>query len=459
MRSLSALLLFQALQLSPALAAGAEDPPPVPTPPPPGVVAPAPDPVGRSGARTPTDADAGGRPITTTDRAVGGSRAAVLQGTLPFDLPPDPRPEPRAEGAQAARGPIRVAASGFAYGYLEYLHYDVTNARNYDLTFGLGELEGDLDVSYGERAGARLDLNIINDPPGLAVKFPPTTAAPSLADRLVEQAYAWAHPGRFVLRAGRMDVPMGMEAVDPNARFAVGRSHLARLGRPTLMTGASADYEATPGLDAFAFVVNGWETITDNNRSKTLGGGLVHRAGLLEGRLSFIAGRERDTESNWRFVIDYGAALASGPFTFSGELLYGGEQGHARDAGGPNPNGTAKWWGGLAAAVWKLGSVSPWLGDIRVGARVEYLYDRDLVLGLPAEPTLPPLTELVGITPTLRVRIAPGLEVAAEYRLDLERADREGVAVHRNVDVVPWVWNVFQWYKTQRLDVAFIAEL
>src|SRR2546428_1831420 len=84
----------------------------------------------------------------------------------------------------------------------------------------------------------------------------------------------------LALSFGRFDTPFGYERHDAVLNLTATTSELQRFGRPQSMTGLQAAYQFAPWLDAMAWLVNRWETVTtqdppeDNHRAKSGGGRL-----------------------------------------------------------------------------------------------------------------------------------------------------------------------------------------
>jgi hypothetical protein len=408
--------------------------------------------------RIDTAADAGQMPAGHGDAGmVGGHEGSVIQGG--GAVMPDGTNAPVPIGGGAAIGELAgfdVDLHGFALaeGLVEVFDND-----EYEVTFLPRELELDLEAAHDAGALLRLDLNLMTSPEGNTFS---SFDGEDLFDGLVEQVYVEWTRGKLKVRGGKFDAPFGVEPLDPHERIDLSRSTVSKLATPDLFTGFYASYAVMPMLDAYVIAVNGWDLSVDHNRSKTLGGGVPHRLGelptgdyLYEGDLSFVAGAERVGVNDLRWLLDYSARLhLPGGVGLALELARGQEDGEGFNQRGMKDGiHAADWWGGLVTVEYerkKTGAES--LTGLAAALRVEYVHDHDLAIGLPNRPNLPNLTTLLGVAPTLRYELAPGIQVVAEYGVDFERGDVENVSVQRDGSNNP-----FEWFITQEVVLGLLG--
>jgi hypothetical protein len=453
-----------------------------------GVVAPADDPLGRDKNRMPTGADAGQRPDGFADpQGAGGNPDALVQGS---GTPAGTGVIIPIRGAAALPGQTVLGLSAFVIGELAWVVYD-GDEGGYDTTFRAREAEIDAEARFGDSGRMRLDLHVITEQLYAASLFSPLGS--TLSDRLIEQAFVEVTPGPFTLRAGRMVAPLSYEPVDAVDRVTLSRGHLATLFAPTYLTGVHLGADLSEWVDVFVLAANGWERSVDNNKRKSLGLALPHQVAIYRGQLGFFFGDERDATSTLgslggatperksslelladgdtdellgRAIVDYWGEVQL-PFglTVALEMLRGQEYGLGYDTEAQrlDPTQSAIWYG---TSVWlvvdgkgtRLDTLAPW----RAALRVEYLRDKDLSRHIPNAPNLPLLTTLVSPAAALRYDFAAGLSAALEYKVGFARADVAGVSVQRNgdsEDVFPRFWNLRNWFVTQEVLLALVAQL
>ena len=142
------------------------------------------------------------------------------------------------------------------------------------------------------------------------------------------------------MRVGRTYVPWGVESVDPaeNPHFSLSYT---KQFLPRTATGLSLGMDLGAGLSYTQYVVNGWDTVVDNNDAKTFGGQLAWK---LQGAdalftMNWIAGAEQDdNNSDMRWALELGmrwkpqpdldlrASVLYGQESFSGSYPYGSDE-------------------------------------------------------------------------------------------------------------------------------------
>ncbi|OGQ82655.1 MAG: hypothetical protein A2289_22375 [Deltaproteobacteria bacterium RIFOXYA12_FULL_58_15] len=408
------------------------------------------------------DANANATPGFGAAGIVGGSDAAVIQGPAPSPFPegmlPTGEPVPISGGAvlpaELATDKIDVDISGFVQAEMVIGYLD--NGQ-YDLTFLPRELELDFEARHGDWGLLRIDLNLQSSPHSQTIAYSSDVTYVDLLDALVEQAYVeWSRSG-FTLRGGKMNVPFGSEPLDVIDRVGLSRSTLSRNATPDWLAGFYVGYNIHEYADAYLIAVNGWDLTVDNNPSITFGGGIPHRFGkhdgmwLYEGNLSTLVGVEQKGINNLRMLIDYSASLhLIEELRAALELIYGEEQGLGfNKQKAIDGETTAQWWGGMFTVAFEgSDSRNCWLADFAAELRVEYLHDHDLILDLPH---LPRMTTLLGVATVARYRLAEGVDVAIEHKVDFERGDVKGVSVQRNFS------SPFEWFVTQEIVLGLVG--
>ncbi len=201
------------------------------------------------------------------------SRGIVLIGTMTFML----------ISFQRAQSQPEVVISGFVDAYYSYNFAQpesrMNTLRNFDIqenqfTLSLAELVIQKAVSTASPVGARIDLDYgtTND-----IVQPANTS--SLA--LVQQAYVTALlpvGNGLTVDVGKFVTHMGYEVIESKDNWNYSRSLLFAWAIPYYHTGMRLMYPVLGNLTAFLHVVNGWNSGTDNNSSKSFGATLNYAA-------------------------------------------------------------------------------------------------------------------------------------------------------------------------------------
>ena len=423
-----------------------------------------------SGDRMDVNAGAGQSPGAAAG-SVGGSDAAVIrpegagQPVLPGVFPAGtnaaaPVTLAPAVGRGFGFGGVGLRLAGFVDAELATVIFD---NHDYDMTFLPRETELDVEVESGS-ARLRIDANLILGTDSQAVSTVSPLLDRDLFDALIEQAWVEYSVAGVNVRAGKMAAPSRSEALDVVDRLSLSRSSLAQLAAPSTLTGLCVDYALLPTLGVYATVVNGWDTTVEaDNRSKTLGLGLPHRAGsgarrpwAYEGDLSLLVGAERPGVNDLRWVVTYsGHVELTAALGLRGALVYGEEEGEGYSKKGDKDRlHAAQWYGGVLAVELEPTAESTGIArDLKGDLRLEYLRDPDLRLDLPRRRNLPSFTTLVGGAGTLRYIVADSVDAGVEYRIDFERGDVKNVSVQRGGSG----WNVFEWFVTQEVLLSLIG--
>ena len=212
--------------------------------------------------------------------------------------------------------------------------------------------------------------------------------------------------GKHVTHLG-YEVIEGYDGVNDQAT----RSFLFGYSIPFTQTGLKLGYAFGPRLSASACLVNGWDNVRDNNRSKSVGAQLaVTPAEGVTVLINYLGGAERDSSSDLRHIVDIAAGYKIHPrFSVGVNFDYG------REANAIGPGEDASWTGGaiyLRAAV---------VGPLALTARGEVFDD---TAGF-----------RTGVRQTLHeVTLTPELRVSSDFllRVDLrrDRSDRSVFESH-----------------------------
>jgi hypothetical protein len=217
--------------------------------------------------------------------------------------------------------------------------------------------------------------------------------------------------GHYVqLKAGKMATLLGVEVGEEVLNPNLGPGNQDLYLEPFTETGVELDVKVRSAWDAELRVVNGWDQVTDVNRSKTI----VARLGLTPDDRTLVAlagyaGPEQpENDANVRMGVDLVASRRLTPAaTVLMQLDYGREAGAA--AGG----GDASWVG---AGLWITYDVAR---DATLALRGDYMDDREGartsgVLGFPPNAGL----KVGSVTATLNVRHWEHALLRPEIRFD-----------------------------------------
>ena len=289
-------------------------------------------------------------------------------------------------------------------GFVDASNY--TNHNSRESSFGLDQVEVDIEKSFSDRASVRADIEYLNDGQG-GFGFD------------LEQGYvAWNAGGnwKWEFSFGKFNAPIGFESVDPIGMYQYSFGLLSAYCIPGNLTGVMVSLAAPKLVKWSLYAVNGWDVNTDNNKDKTLG---THFAFNPMDNLSFglsaITGPElEDNNSSSRTVLDYN--ITYNPLSF---WMVGGEFNMGWESKTLADNGTAQWSGFLLMNNFQVTQ--------RVGMtwRFDYLNDRD-----GSRTATPQELKAFCISPS--VKIADGLIGLFEVRYDWSDcesfADADGVA-------------------------------
>ena len=206
-------------------------------------------------------------------------------------------------------------------------YYDDSSGEN---TFGLDQVETDLEKSIGKTGSVRADLEWVNDGAGgftLEAEQGFVTFTPSVLN-------SWT------FTVGKFNAPIGFELLDPVDMFQFSHALVFDYGLPTNLTGAMLSGGFGNSFDLTVYLCNGWDQNVDSNTGKTFGGRIGYTSGeLCYVGLSAIRGAESGPEGDFLSVFDVDLTVTpKDKLTIGSELNYGSE-----DIGSK----TASWMGFL----------------------------------------------------------------------------------------------------------------
>jgi hypothetical protein len=272
----------------------------------------------------------------------------------PTPLAPFPPPEPEAPAVKVT--PIGYIEAYYAWNFNDPVN-NITNYRAFDnrhntITINNAALGATLES--GPVSG-RLMLQIGNQPSSVYASEPvhPGTPVANASGpelwKYIQEAYVTykAPVGRgLTLKAGIEGSPCGLETFAVHDNWNWSRSNLFA-GLPFYHTGLRATYDLTDRLSASVAVLNGWNSVVDNNDGKTVEGHVTYRipdkASL---QVLYMGGVERASNAPegqyWRHHFD-----ATGELTVTSWLRLAAEADYGFE---PNRIGTARWFAGAAYA-------------------------------------------------------------------------------------------------------------
>ncbi|MGE0454656.1 MAG: outer membrane beta-barrel protein [Vicinamibacteria bacterium] len=207
----------------------------------------------------------------------------------------------------------------------------------------------------------------------------------------------------LLLEGGIYPSHIGMEAFATKDNWNYTRSWLGELS-PYYQTGLKLAYPVSDRWSAQLHLVNGWQTIADNNRAKSLGMQLAYAGGPVSFSWNGLVGSETGSGDGIRALGDVVATYQVKP-----SLALGFAADLARE--GRASGDDASWWGaGLYARY------APPGGRSAIALRAESYDDGDGAISGTAQ-------TLRELTFTLEHRPVPALILKLESRYDRSSAD------------------------------------
>lgn len=237
--------------------------------------------------------------------------------------------EPSAEPSNRAEAPAPFTIGGWVEAYYAYNFNDpsngITDLRGFDNrhnTFNLSNIVLDAQWDW-EDVNGQISLQWGSTP---ATYYLAETDAPSLGtgigpqDQALWQWVQQAHVGYRIpigrglnVQAGLFLHPMGVENMAVKDNWLYSRSQLF-YGFPFYHTGLRVSYEAIDGLTFHGWIVNGWNTVLDNNDEKSFVlQATLRNADWLSVNFSYSGGVERPRGASegraWRHTFDLNGTL------------------------------------------------------------------------------------------------------------------------------------------------------
>ena len=209
--------------------------------------------------------------------------------------------------------------------------------------------------------------------------------------------WQWIKIGKFVTMHGA-------EVIEAKDNWNFTRSLLFGYAIPFTHTGIRAGYQLFDGLSAYFGVVNGWDNVKDNNKTKSVEGALAWTASdKLSFNLAGMYGPEQTSnDHSQRGLVDFLATYK--PFN-KWTFMLNADYAHEQDAVTKGKNG---YWSGVAA--YAKYDVNEWMSFVN---RTEFFSDPQglrVVAGTPQE--------LWETTWTLELRPYKNFITRLEYRRD-----------------------------------------
>ena len=260
-----------------------------------------------------------------------------------------------------------------------------------DNTFGLDQMEIDLDKSIGNVGSIRADLEWVN------------AGTDSFALK-AEQGYVTFNPSFLKsvnFTFGKFNAPIGFELLDAPDMYQFSHALVFDNGLPTNLSGAMFSSNLTPNIDVAAYICNGWDLNIDNNTGKTFGGRFGYSMGDYGGfGVSAIRGAEAGPEGDFLTIFDIDVT-----YTPTGTLTFGGEVNTGSDAVGDT---TKKWMGFM------LMSHYDFTDKLGLTFRYDFFYDKD---GARLGSDVIERRQAITICPTFS--LGKGMGALIEFRYDM----------------------------------------
>jgi hypothetical protein len=225
----------------------------------------------------------------------------------------------------------------------------------------------------------------------------------------VLEAYGAYSSGIWTLTAGKFTTYEGIEVVQSTLNPTITRGLLYYYAEPVTHTGFKVHAQVSDQINLGLGVVNGWDTIQDNNGMKTFIGRLGWTpSDKAWAALSFTFGSEipGDNKHNRLSVDLTGAATLSDSFV----LNFQGNFGMDPKQSPVKPGKTASWFGLGVQPVYTA-------GDWSLGGRLEWFDDASgYRLATPVKVSYIDITATPGykVTDNFKLRLDLGVDIASE---------------------------------------------
>lgn len=206
--------------------------------------------------------------------------------------------------------------------------------------------------------------------------------------------------------AGKMYTHVGLETAKSKDNLSYSRTVLFTYGIPFWHTGIHLGFDIVPEkLQTGFYIYNGWNSIYDNNDSKTLGVQVKYAPSTSFNIVyNFLSGAEQtDNESALKTVHEINSTwIPNDRWTLAVDLLSGSE--NNVQVGGIKKR--ADWFGGLLLVKYSINEKS------YISPRYEFYQDADgYTLGAVSQ-------TIQSVTLTYSQLLTQGLELKSEFRLD-----------------------------------------
>lgn len=290
-------------------------------------------------------------PESEAGRPAGAESTVPPDGTPLLAFPPA-----GPEGSLLRVTPIGYLEAHYAWNFNRPAN-NITNYRGYEnrhnsftlanaalgALWDIGPVSGKLLLQVGNTPST-----YYNQEPNLPGAGAANATGPELWKYLQEAYVTYKAPLGTGLKvsAGLMATPIGLEKIAVKDNWNWSRSNLF-FGLPKYHAGVRAAYDITERLTATVSVVNGWNSVVDNNDGKSVEGHVTYRIpdrAVL--KLLYFGGVERASNAPegqyWRHHFDAtGEVDVTSWLQVAAQADYGFEQ---------NRIGDARWFAGAAAA-------------------------------------------------------------------------------------------------------------
>lgn len=330
---------------------------------------------------------------------------------------PEPSTEPPAQGTSGDSGAsgflARLKVEGGADVYFGYNFNRPADSANFIPGTGTTAKRHD-EVTVNL---ASLGVSVAPEPVGLKVLLgfgtgmevlhaakPTGTATGPDVWRYVQQASLSFATGALSLEAGIYPSHIGLESFQSQLNWTYTRSWMGELS-PYYQTGLKGTWKFDDAWSAQLHLLNGWQTIGDNNRGKALGTQVAYAGPRLSAAFN-------------TFIGDEGSGDAEGLRLFADTVATY----RLTDALSVAATADVGWQdrpGGEAAALWYAAGVNARVrltAPVALAARAEVYRDRDGLITGTAQ-------TLAGGTLTLEVKPAEHLTLKLEARHDRSTED------------------------------------
>ncbi|NUP11614.1 MAG: porin [Polyangiaceae bacterium] len=355
---------------------------------------------------------------------------AALTGVLAVSIAPRVLAQTAAEPEPLSpTDELNVTFGGYVEAFYQWNLNDpdnrMTNFRGFDNrhdTFTLSNVALDGQMTYGP-AQARITLQVGHTPDTyyLAEPFSPGTSGANESSKdlwkYVQQAYAgyeFGVGGGLLVQAGIFLSPIGPESMPVKDSWNWSRSNLF-FGLPFYHTGIHATYKATDEWSVRLGLVNGWNSVVDNNPEKSGHVGVIYtKADKLTWTFLYFGGIERNDHvpegDPWRSTFDTHATWqATDWFALQPHFDVGFE---------PNDLGVSYW---VAEALSARFRIMDWL---YLAVREDFFYESAPTDGgVTASRIFWPVDWVASATATAEARLVDHVSFRLEYRHDHAAGD------------------------------------